>query len=95
MNGIDDIVPINEAHRKRLEQTKANLEKLRERQEKEATMARIDAEVAQGGLADARELSQLRTAFDDEIRNVLFESAGEQAALILRIAQKTRAANAS
>lgn len=90
MNEIDAIVPVNEAHRKRLERLKANLEKLHARQAQESAALRIETEMTQERVANTRELAQLRIALNQEIRDALFENAEEQAALLRRIAEKTR-----
>lgn len=90
MNGIDGVVPINEAHQKRLERLKTNLERLHARYAKEAAMVKIETEMTKERVANTRELSQLRVVVGAEIRDALYESLGEQTALILRIAKKVR-----
>ena len=51
-------------------------------------MAKIETEMTKERVANTRELSQLRVALGEEIRDKLHESLGEQTSLILRVAKK-------
>lgn len=88
MNGIDRVVPVNEAHRKRLEEMRARFQEIQDRTSAELAMMRVEDEHRKERLAGVKELAGLRSANDLEIRDALFAGQGEQVGLIRRIAGK-------
>jgi hypothetical protein len=90
MSEIDDIVPVSEKHRQKLERLKAKLEKNHERHGEEMRMHDLERQAWEESFANAKELTQLVLAFNGEVRDSLLKSQQEQTSLLLRIAKKLR-----